>query len=104
MLHGMIGGLSAQTGFVLLQVVLDIGQLHLLLFKIHLQIISPGKLVTHLILHDSDLVSHLLHFLVYSSLQSLDLVQVILTLLQLYFQTGESGFRVFQLTLLKSQV
>lgn len=81
MLHGMIGHLLGKAGFVLLEECSDRSETHFLSIKVNFEIVCLGELVRHLVLHLSDLLCDLLHFLLDPTLQSLDLLQIILSLL-----------------------
>jgi hypothetical protein len=99
----VIGHLALQVGLVLLEICADGGQSHLFAVKVHFEIVSASELIRHLILHLSDLLSDLLHFFLNTSLESLDFLQIVLSLLQLNLQSGVSVFRVFYLTLLEGK-
>lgn len=104
MLHRVIGHLALQVGLVLLEICADGGQSHLLTVEVNLEIVSASELIRHLILHLSYLLSDLLHFFFNTSFESLNFLQIILSLLQLNLQSGVSVFRVFNLTLFKGKL
>jgi hypothetical protein len=70
----MVGHLLLKRRLVLLEESPDRGQPRLFLVEIGLKLVSPGELVRHLVLHLGDLLRDLLHLLVNSALEGLDLV------------------------------
>jgi len=104
MLHVVVGNLLGQPVLVNLQELFDLAHSDLLVFELTLQVLSLGELVLHLILHCLDLFLGLLHFLVDSSLQILDLVQIALDLFLLNSQSCCCVLCVLKLSLLKLKI
>jgi len=102
--HGVIGHLLLEAGLVLLQEGADGGKTHLLTVKLDLEVVGARELVAHLILHLSDLLRHLLHLLLDSALECLDLLEVVLSLFELDLQPGVGGLGVLDLPLLERQL
>jgi len=67
-LHRVVGHLLLEAGFILLEHRADLSQSDFLTVEIYLEVICARELVGHLILHLHDLLRHLLHFFLNSSL------------------------------------
>ncbi len=94
MLHRMKSDLLGEARLVLLQQGLDLCQSCLLLVKFYLQVISLSELIVHLIFHCSNLLTHLLHFLINAAFQSFNLIQIILPLLYFYGEACISSLSI----------
>jgi hypothetical protein len=81
MLHRVISHLLLQAGFVLSKEGSDLRESDLFPVEIDLEVVRARELVGHLVLHLPDLLRHLLHLLLNATLESLDLLQIILPLL-----------------------
>ena len=101
MLHGVVCHLLLEPRFVLLQELFHCSQSDLFPIEFDLQLICLSELISHFILHLSYFLSDLLHFIIYSALQTLNLVQIILSLLQFHFQSRICVLSVFHLSLLE---
>ena len=79
-LHRVVGHLTLQAWLVLGKEGPDRGKPHFFPVEVDLQLIRAGELVGHLVLHLTDLFSHLLHLFFDAALQGFDLLQVVLSL------------------------
>lgn len=100
----MISHLLLQSRLVLREERSYLSEAHLFPVKVHLQVISASELVGHFVLHLSNLLIDLLHFLLYTALESLDLLEVILSLLELNLEPCVGGLCVLDLTLLEGEL
>jgi hypothetical protein len=72
--HRVVSHLFLQAGLVLGEEGADLSEPHLFPVEIHLQVVRPRELVSHLVLHLHDLFRNLLHLFLYAALQRLDLL------------------------------
>ena len=101
MLHRVVSHLLLQTWLVLLKLLLDLCKADFFFVEVNLKIICTCKFICHFIFHLGDLFSNLLHFLIDTTFESLDLFKVVLPLLKLHFQSCICRLSVFDLPLLE---
>ena len=101
MLHRVECHLCLEPRFVLLEELLHSSQSDLFPVEFDLQLICLSELVSHFILHLYYFLSDLLHFIIDSALQTLNLIQIILSLLQFHLQSSICVLSVLHLSLLK---
>ena len=77
---------------------------HLFPVKVDFQVICASELITHFVLHLSNLLSDLLHFLFDTTFESFDLLEIILSLLQLNLEPCVGRLCVLYLTLLEGKL
>ena len=100
----MISHLLLQPRLVLRQERPDLSQTHLFPVEVHLQVVSASELVSHLVLHLSDLLGDLLHLLLDTSFECLDLFEVVLSLFELDLEPRVGGLGILDLPLLEGQL
>lgn len=104
MLHRMISHLLLQARLVLGEERSDLSETHLFSIEVNLEVICASELVGHFILHLSNLLSDLLHFFLNTTFESFNLFEIILSLLQLYFEPSVGSLCVLYLTLLEGEL
>jgi hypothetical protein len=104
MLHRVISHLLLQTGLVLREHGSDGRESNFFPVEFDLEVICAGKLIRHLVLHLTDLLGNLLHFLLDPSLKSFDLLKVILPLFKLDLESRVGSLSIFDLSLLEGQL
>lgn len=100
----MISHLLLQPRLVLRQERSYLSKAHLFPVEVHLQVVSASELVGHFVLHLSDLLSDLLHLLLNTALESLDLLEIVLSLLELNLEPCVGSLGVLDLTLLEGEL
>lgn len=100
----MISHLALQVRLVLLEVGADGCKTHFFTVELDLEIVSSGELIGHLVLHLSDLLCDLLHFLVDTTLECLDFLEIVLSLFKLDLESSICVLSILDLTLLEGKL